>query len=168
MMLRSIAQVRFLKNQQQLSLCRLCHSIFTGNGSQKTDNTSQFLRTSPAQLIGKRMVKTESKLVHGIIEEKIKHEPHENPYTKEQITDEDPLVQTLFKGLVAGQRASLARSITLAESTHPKKRAQAQVLLSKILKHRHKVDGKSVRRKMSFRIGECCQLRIYCDCSMST
>ena len=77
----------------------------------------------------------------------------ENPYTEENITDEDSLVQHLFNGLKSSQRAALARSITLVESTHPRKRARSQVLLSLILSHNQKMRGKSLRRTTSFRIG---------------
>ena len=77
----------------------------------------------------------------------------ENPYTEENITEEDSLVQNLFNGLKSSQRAALARSITLVESTHPRKRAQSQVLLSLILSHNQKLRGKSLRRTTSFRIG---------------
>ncbi|KAG7170735.1 Methylmalonic aciduria type A protein-like 1 [Homarus americanus] len=45
----------------------------------------------------------------------------------------DPLVQRLLKGLRAGHRASLAESITLVETSHPKKKLQARQLLTEVL-----------------------------------
>ncbi len=76
-----------------------------------------------------------------------------NPYTEEVITENDPVVQSLFSGLVCGQRASLARSITLVESTHPRKQAQAQVLLYLVLQRAQKLHRKTLKRTGSFRIG---------------
>lgn len=76
-------------------------------------------------------------------------------YTDEEISEEDPVVKRLFAGLVDGKRASLAESITLVESLHHKRKAQAQVLLSKVLqfnkeKFGHKLYGVA---EGSFRIG---------------
>ncbi|GJJ68489.1 LAO/AO transport system kinase [Entomortierella parvispora] len=46
----------------------------------------------------------------------------------------DDSVEGLLRGLVQGDRYALARAITLVESSNPKHRVQAQILLSKILK----------------------------------
>ncbi|CAH1268215.1 MMAA [Branchiostoma lanceolatum] len=63
-----------------------------------------------------------------------------------------PAVQRLFKGLVEGQRASLAESITLVESVHRRKRAAAEALLQLVLEH---LQQKRVKWKKpsAFRIG---------------
>nr|XP_053627860.1 methylmalonic aciduria type A protein, mitochondrial-like [Cherax quadricarinatus] len=45
----------------------------------------------------------------------------------------DPVVQRLLEGLRKGHRASLAESITLVETSHPKKKLQARQLLTEVL-----------------------------------
>ncbi|GMR36931.1 hypothetical protein PMAYCL1PPCAC_07126, partial [Pristionchus mayeri] len=50
------------------------------------------------------------------------------------ITKEDSTVCRLRDGILSGSRASLASAITLVESTHPKKRAQGNLLLQEMLK----------------------------------
>ena len=77
-----------------------------------------------------------------------------NPYTNENISFDDPLVDQLYQGVISGSRGGLARSITLVESTHPKKKAQAQVLLARILRHNRKKMGYSLKSSASFRIGK--------------
>jgi len=47
----------------------------------------------------------------------------------------DGLSKSLLAGLVSGDRASLARSITLVESTHPVKAAQARKLVTHATRH---------------------------------
>lgn len=42
-------------------------------------------------------------------------------------------VERLLKGLLEGNRGALAESITLIESVHPRKRAEAQLLLNRVL-----------------------------------
>ena len=67
--------------------------------------------------------------------------------------NEKDTVDTLFNGLVQSNRASLAQSITLVESTHPRKRLQAKLLLSKALHHCSRSSGTS-NQSLSFRIGK--------------
>jgi len=55
-------------------------------------------------------------------------------------------VERLYKGLIKGDRACLAQAITLVETTHPRKRLQARLLLNKTLKDAQISEG-------SFRIG---------------
>lgn len=74
-------------------------------------------------------------------------------YVKHDIPKDDPLVQRLFQGLVDGKRASLAESITLAESLHPRKRAQAQVLLEEVLERQRMQSKHRLHKFSSFRIG---------------
>lgn len=64
---------------------------------------------------------------------------------------EGKIVDKLFDGLLSSNRASLAQSITLIESTHTRKRLQARALLSKALQHqKNQLDLES---STSFRIG---------------
>ena len=56
-------------------------------------------------------------------------------------------VERLYKGLIKGDRACLAQAITLVETTHPRKRLQARLLLNKTLKDAQISEG-------SFRIGK--------------
>jgi len=76
------------------------------------------------------------------------------PYLTEEISPDDPLVQRLYKGLMEGKRGLLAESITLIESTHPRKQAQAQLLLSKVMEHAKETAKQTKKNITSFRIGE--------------
>ena len=70
------------------------------------------------------------------------------------ISDDHPTVQRLFKGIVQGQRASLAEGITLVESSHPHKKSLGQVLLTKVLAHeRRKLKHRLEDGLPTFRIG---------------
>lgn len=62
-------------------------------------------------------------------------------------------VEQLFAGLCKGEKASLARSITLVESTHPGKRKDGQVLLFKALQHIKDLEKHTLSPTISFRIG---------------
>ncbi|XP_046642451.1 methylmalonic aciduria type A homolog, mitochondrial-like [Daphnia pulicaria] len=64
---------------------------------------------------------------------------------------EENVVDTLYNGLLSSNRACLARSITLTESTHPRKRLQARSLLKKALQHCKKCQQND--NSFSFRIG---------------
>ncbi|XP_071088202.1 methylmalonic aciduria type A homolog, mitochondrial-like isoform X1 [Haliotis cracherodii] len=72
---------------------------------------------------------------------------------KDDVSDKDDLVHKLFKGLTNGDRASLARSITLVESSHPGKRKQAQQLLSRVLDYNKRRTRHILQETQSFRIG---------------
>jgi len=74
-------------------------------------------------------------------------------YTRQHVSRDDPAVQTLFRGIREGSRAALARAITLIESTHPRRRAEAQVLLREVLEHSRTKRRHSLHRVNSFRIG---------------
>lgn len=63
-------------------------------------------------------------------------------------------VDSLFQGLIKQDRASLAKSITLVESTHFERRKEAQLLLSKVLKHMRQIDTHMLKAPPSFRIGK--------------
>lgn len=66
----------------------------------------------------------------------------------------EPETEKLYRGVVSRDRASLARAITLMESSNVSKRQQAQLLLTSIL---HYLKGEGVKYKggqRSFRIGE--------------
>lgn len=66
---------------------------------------------------------------------------------------EQRLLNKLFEGLVGGQRASLAESITLVESQHPRKKELAQVLLQRVLAYRKKQESQSGGKPVAFRVG---------------
>ncbi|XP_041358675.1 methylmalonic aciduria type A homolog, mitochondrial-like [Gigantopelta aegis] len=69
-----------------------------------------------------------------------------------ELREMDPNVKSLYEGLLEGNRASLAKAITLVESVHPTHREQAQVLLTKILHHQRK-QQKHALKDSTFRIG---------------
>ncbi|EFX68819.1 hypothetical protein DAPPUDRAFT_301249 [Daphnia pulex] len=64
---------------------------------------------------------------------------------------EEDVVDTLYNGLLSSNRACLAKSITLTESTHPRKRLQARSLLKKALQHCKQCQQHD--NSFSFRIG---------------
>ena len=71
--------------------------------------------------------------------------------TQELDSREENVVDTLYNGLLSSNRACLAQSITLTESTHPRKRLQARSLLKKALQHCKQCQEKD--NSYSFRIG---------------
>ena len=66
----------------------------------------------------------------------------------------DEFVDSLFKGITDGERGSLARGITLIESTNVKRKLQAQELLSRILLFEKNYQGHTLYDTHSFRIGK--------------
>lgn len=66
---------------------------------------------------------------------------------------EQRLLTKLYEGLIGGQRASLAESITLVETQHPRKKELAQVLLQKVLAHRREQEKNNGGRPLAFRVG---------------
>lgn len=71
--------------------------------------------------------------------------------TQELDSRETNVVDSLYNGLLSSNRACLAQSITLTESTHPRKRLQARSLLKKALQHCKQCQQKE--NSYSFRIG---------------
>lgn len=66
---------------------------------------------------------------------------------------EQRLLNKLYDGLVGGQRASLAESITLIESQHPRKKELAQVLLQRVLAHKKEQESLNGGKPVAFRVG---------------
>lgn len=80
-----------------------------------------------------------------------------SPLVTEQLLGDLKMEQAtakLFEGLVNQDRASLARSITLVESSNLQKRHQAQLLLTCVLQYLKTENAKSARGVKSFRIGK--------------
>ncbi|XP_030643883.1 methylmalonic aciduria type A protein, mitochondrial [Chanos chanos] len=63
------------------------------------------------------------------------------------------LLDKLYDGLVGGQRASLAESITLVETQHPRKKELAQVLLQRVLAYRQEQERENGGKPVAFRVG---------------
>ncbi|KAF3687799.1 Methylmalonic aciduria type A protein, mitochondrial [Channa argus] len=80
-----------------------------------------------------------------------------SPALSHQIRDlsgpEQRLLDKMYKGLIAGQRASLAESITLVETQHPRKKELAQVLLQRVLAFTREQENCNGGRPVSFRVG---------------
>ena len=68
--------------------------------------------------------------------------------------DEEEHVQKLYNGLLAEQRAALARSITLVESVNVRKKLQAQMLLKLVLDEDRRKKKHKLMKANTFRIGE--------------
>lgn len=66
---------------------------------------------------------------------------------------EQRLLDKLYEGLISGQRASLAESITLVETQHPRKKELAQVLLQKVLAYRREQESHNGGKPVAFRVG---------------
>lgn len=79
-------------------------------------------------------------------------------FTEHQVQDlcgpEQRLLNKLYEGLVGGQRASLAESITLVETQHPRKKELAQVLLQRVLAYRKEQESQNGGKPVAFRVGE--------------
>ncbi|KAJ4944630.1 hypothetical protein JOQ06_013173 [Pogonophryne albipinna] len=66
---------------------------------------------------------------------------------------EQRLLDKLYEGLIGGQRASLAESITLVETQHPRKKELAQVLLQRVLAYRREQESRNGGKPVAFRVG---------------
>ncbi|XP_037546485.1 methylmalonic aciduria type A protein, mitochondrial [Nematolebias whitei] len=66
---------------------------------------------------------------------------------------EQRLLRRLYDGLISGQRASLAESITLVETQHPRRKELAQVLLHRVLAHRRQQERSNEGKPVAFRVG---------------
>ncbi|KAF4118623.1 methylmalonic aciduria type A protein, mitochondrial [Onychostoma macrolepis] len=70
------------------------------------------------------------------------------------LTDrEKRLLTKLYDGLIGGQRAALAESITLVETQHPRKKELAQVLLQRVLAFRREQEKRNGGNPVAFRVG---------------
>lgn len=70
------------------------------------------------------------------------------------LTDrEKRLLTKLYDGLIGGQRAALAESITLVETQHPRKKELAQVLLQRVLAFRQDQEKRKGGNPVAFRVG---------------
>ncbi|RXN24440.1 methylmalonic aciduria type A mitochondrial [Labeo rohita] len=70
------------------------------------------------------------------------------------LTDrEKRLLAKLYDGLIGGQRAALAESITLVETQHPRKKELAQVLLQRVLAFRQEQEKRNGGNPVAFRVG---------------
>ncbi|KAK2908988.1 hypothetical protein Q8A67_004825 [Cirrhinus molitorella] len=70
------------------------------------------------------------------------------------LTDrEKRLLTKLYDGLIRGQRAALAESITLVETQHPRKKELAQVLLQRVLTFRQEQEKRNGGNPVAFRVG---------------
>ncbi|KAJ3614688.1 hypothetical protein NHX12_018259 [Muraenolepis orangiensis] len=66
---------------------------------------------------------------------------------------EKRLLDKMYQGLIGGQRASLAESITLVETEHPRKKQLAQVLLQRVLAYREEQEKRNGGNPVAFRVG---------------
>ncbi|XP_061131019.1 methylmalonic aciduria type A protein, mitochondrial isoform X2 [Syngnathus typhle] len=66
---------------------------------------------------------------------------------------EQRLLNKLYTGLIGGQRASLAESITLVETQHPRKKELAQVLLQRVLAYKGEQESCNGGKPVAFRVG---------------
>ncbi|XP_029948721.1 methylmalonic aciduria type A protein, mitochondrial [Salarias fasciatus] len=76
-----------------------------------------------------------------------------SPHFQELNGPEQRLLNKLYDGLIGGQRASLAESITLVETQHPRKKELAQVLLQRVLAYRREQEGRNGGKPVAFRVG---------------
>ncbi|CAL8331402.1 unnamed protein product [Lota lota] len=66
---------------------------------------------------------------------------------------ENRLLNKMYQGLIGGQRSSLAESITLVETEHPRKKELAQVLLQRVLAYREEQEKSNGGKPVAFRVG---------------
>lgn len=65
--------------------------------------------------------------------------------------EHEKYLSNLFNGLINNNRADLAKSITLIETTHPFKKVLAQEYLNRVLKH---LKEKKNKDKVCLRVGK--------------
>ncbi len=71
------------------------------------------------------------------------------------LTDKEKRLLTKhYDGLIGGQRAALAESITLVETQHPRKKELAQVLLQRVLAFRQEQEKRNGGNPVAFRVGQ--------------
>ncbi|XP_061626907.1 methylmalonic aciduria type A protein, mitochondrial isoform X3 [Phyllopteryx taeniolatus] len=76
-----------------------------------------------------------------------------NQHVRDLTGPEQRLLNKLYAGLIGGHRASLAESITLVETQHPRKKELAQVLLQRVLAYRREQESRNDGKPVSFRVG---------------
>nr|XP_057930493.1 methylmalonic aciduria type A protein, mitochondrial isoform X3 [Doryrhamphus excisus] len=76
-----------------------------------------------------------------------------NHHTPDLSGPEQRLLNKLYDGLIGGQRAALAESITLVETQHPRKKELAQVLLQRVLSYRREQENRNDGKPLAFRVG---------------
>ena len=84
-------------------------------------------------------------------------------YVHQDVDENDATVQHLYKGLIEGQRAALAQCITLVETSNLKKKAQAQVLMKKVLQFNNSQKQHALNRVKTLRIGIQFSYIVYLD-----
>lgn len=75
-------------------------------------------------------------------------------HSQELSEKEQRLVDKLYNGLIQGHRACLAEAITLAESTHSRKKEVAQALLQKVLSYHREQERLNKGKPLAFRVGQ--------------
>ena len=83
-----------------------------------------------------------------------------NQHLQELSDPEKRLLNKLYEGLIGGQRASLAESITLVETQHPRKKELAQVLLQRVLAYRREQEKRNGGKPLAFRVGKLVWLNV--------
>ncbi|KAG7239748.1 hypothetical protein INR49_028561 [Caranx melampygus] len=76
-----------------------------------------------------------------------------NQHIQDLSGPEQRLLTKMYDGLIGGQRASLAESITLVETQHPRKKELAQVLLQRVLAYRAEQERSNGGKPVAFRVG---------------
>lgn len=78
-----------------------------------------------------------------------------NQHIQDLSGSEQTLLNKLYAGLIGGHRASLAESITLVETQHPRKKELAQALLQRVLAFRREQENRNGGKPVAFRVGVC-------------
>lgn len=73
--------------------------------------------------------------------------------------EHEKYLSNLFNGLINNNRADLAKSITLIETTHPFKKVLAQEYLNRVLKH---LKEKKNKEKVCLRVGKVDGIYFFC------
>lgn len=122
------------------------HRIRTLNSASVKHSSQTLLRTSTqlhhgpvSVLFHQRNVSTKEALSHRVSDLTVR---------------ERTVLERLYDGLVRGQRSSLAESITLVETQHPRKKELAQVLLQRVLAYRQERERIAGGKPVAFRVGE--------------
>ncbi|ROL42592.1 Methylmalonic aciduria type A protein, mitochondrial [Anabarilius grahami] len=76
-----------------------------------------------------------------------------SPHISDLTDREKRLLTKLCDGLIGGQRAALAESITLVETQHQRKKELSQVLLQRVLAFRPEQERRNGGKPVAFRVG---------------
>lgn len=115
-----------------------------------SNNRLRFLSDGRNDVIFTKYVRNNKNKLHFQCSSSLQTESAEKGLIKEP----DEYVQSIFDGLKNHDRGSLARAITLIETSNPTKKVQAKALLNLILHDQKANEVHSLKGPQTFRVGK--------------